>query len=108
MTLEVAPQIQPGQRGLVLLNQLQDEPSKAAHAFTLDFLLDAPQQDGEIEVKLPDDLPAGKYLVRVRVDGGESLLFKDPEPAQDEKPETDSGRYACPIVEIADPNRSVD
>jgi hypothetical protein len=78
-TVPVSPEIAPNQRVVLLLNQRPGaNPSAdlAAYQFT------APAVTTECSsIAIPiDRIPAGEYLVRLQVDGAESLLTVDPDP----------------------------
>ena len=78
-TVPVSPEIAPTPRVVLLLNQRPGaNPSAdlAAYQFT------APAVTTECSsIAIPiDRIPAGEYLVRLQVDGAESLLTVDPDP----------------------------
>jgi hypothetical protein len=91
VTFDIKPEVQPGQRGLLLLNELKDDihdpqPRRA-------YSINLPRQEdaaSRITVMVPQVQP-GTYLVRVQIDGAESQL--EP-PASDDQP------YAGPRVTI--------
>lgn len=72
--LEVEPLLRPGQRATVALTRLTPATDDAPGAVTI--RLDRLPPDAEPQRELPvdlDDVPAGEWLVRVEVDGVESL-----------------------------------
>jgi hypothetical protein len=90
-----APPVAKGQRVILLLNEFQATPTPDARA----YMFDAPAWDdialppgvdetADIDFSVSNVIP-GEYLVRVQVDGAESLLGQDA-----------SGRYATPRVTI--------
>jgi ferredoxin-NADP reductase len=91
LTVQLEPEVQPGQCGLLLLNERKDDihdpQPRRAYSIAL------PRQEhatGRFTVEVPQVQP-GTYLVRVQIDGAESQL--DP-PARDGEP------YAGPLVII--------
>jgi hypothetical protein len=91
LTVQLEPKVQPGQRGLLLLNERKgdvlDPQPRQAYSIAL------PRQEGatgSIAVEIPQVQP-GTYLVRVQIDGAESRL---------EPPASDAEPYAGPLVTI--------
>ena len=73
----VLPAPVQAQAAVLMLNQLTETAAADSppHAAAVDFQV---QPGGnEVSVSLPRTIPSGRYLVRVRVDGGESLLDVD-------------------------------
>jgi hypothetical protein len=91
LTVQLEPEVQPGQRGLLLLNERKDDlhdpqPRRA-------YSIGLPRQEGAtgiITVEVPQVQP-GTYLVRVQIDGAESQLIP---------PDSDAEPYAGPLVTI--------
>ncbi len=72
VTLSLAPNIGPGQRAVLLLNNLAISP---ATTFTSKPVL-AAAESNQIGIDIAG-VPTGSYLVRVQIDGAESLLKPD-------------------------------
>ena len=91
VTFEIKPKVQPGQRGLLLLNErkadMHDLQPRKAYSIALPRQEDA---TSSVTVEVPQVQP-GTYLVRVQIDGAESRL--DP-------PTIDAEPYAGPLVTI--------
>ncbi|MDD2754128.1 MAG: DUF4255 domain-containing protein [Methanothrix sp.] len=88
--VHINPEVGTNQRLVLHLNEM---PPGASHTLPLrarSFLM--PSRNATIsEISIPaDDLGAGDYLVRVEVDGAESVLYAD-----------DAGNYIGPKVSIA-------
>jgi Pvc16 N-terminal domain len=74
VTLAVAPPLQAGQRASVLLSRLDDAAPDATGALTVVLPPVSSAQAPLAEVRLSRaDLPSGNWLVRVQVDGVQSL-----------------------------------
>jgi hypothetical protein len=94
--VELHPPVTPSQKVRLLLNQLDPAPGKEAQAFSFG----APDRNGvdlaggETEADTIDfrhsGVPTGTYLVRVQVDGAESVLELDPA----------TGAYVGPSVDV--------
>ena len=77
VTLTVDPEVGLRQRGVMMLNQLDPAPGVPARAYT--FALPSLDTPGAPESSSTIDIPvsgvaAGDYLIRVQIDGAESLL----------------------------------
>jgi len=92
---EIAPPLQPGQRGLLLLNEWKADPGddspRAAYSVELPAVK---QPTGRLSVPAPDVAP-GNYLARVQVDGAESSLALTQEPGEAEP------RFGQPRVTVS-------
>jgi hypothetical protein len=92
ITVGLRPDVGKQQRVALLLNELDPPDDHAARALTFEAptrdLPDAPDVTGTISFPVRD-LPAGEYLLRVRVDGAESELEVD-----------DDGRFVAPVAEV--------
>lgn len=93
LTIPVTPAIAPHQRVVLLLNELFD-PARtdlAAYSFT------APTRTDETNsISIPiTNVRDGRYLVRLQVDGAESLLTPDLDPSR-----STFNQYIEPIVTI--------
>jgi hypothetical protein len=79
-TLTIDPEVGRLQKGVMMLNELDPAPGSAARAYTFAIAsLDtagAPESSPTIEVPV-SGIAAGSYLVRVQIDGAESLLELD-------------------------------
>jgi hypothetical protein len=73
LTVDVTPAVRAGQRTAILLNGTQGPHPAAARIEIPPGAADRASLRGVV-----DHLPAGIYLVRVQVDGAESLLSYDP------------------------------
>jgi hypothetical protein len=84
LEVQVTPDVGDRQRAVLLLNRIRPEAGAA-------YALSAPVRTADTDMLEFDvsDVDAGTYLVRVQVDGAESLLLVDA-----------SGAYAHPQVEI--------
>lgn len=84
MTIKLMPKVGKDQRVLVLLNQIsKNDPA------TYSYLAPTPTEDTDtITIPLKNMKP-GEYLVRVKVDGAESALYKN-----------QSGEYELPQITI--------
>jgi hypothetical protein len=95
VTVTFTPPVVKGQRVILLLNEFQTIPASDALAYTFDApswdaipLPPGVDETAAINVSVSGVIP-GDYLVRVQVDGAESLLGVDAD-----------GRYATPKVTI--------
>jgi hypothetical protein len=92
LALQVAPALEPGQRAIVLLNELDGAPDATPHAYSFPVPAQTfgspPAASGQLSVPIKG-VEAGKYLVRLQVEGAESPVFRDA-----------LGRYAEPSVAI--------
>ena len=93
LTLTVDPRVRAGQRVVLLLNELVTGPRQPA-SFT--FTAPPPASDTASVTVPVRGLPAGTYLVRLRVDGAESPLTVDDDPAS-----PTFERFANPRVTIS-------
>jgi hypothetical protein len=87
MSLKVNPAVRKGQRTAVLLNEISSTPE----AYT--FYLNACIEDSNFITLSVDGVRPGRYLVRIQVDGAESLLHVD----SDQKSPT-YNQYIGPVV----------
>jgi Pvc16 N-terminal domain len=80
ITLNFVPSVAVGQRVALLLNELNPPPSRPPHAYRFDVTVPSTPPPAfttlEIDVRV---LPA-QYLVRVQLDGAESMLDAGPDP----------------------------
>jgi hypothetical protein len=100
VTFDIKPEVQLGQRGLLLLNERKDniDDPQPRRAYSIAFSCQDQVAD-KITVPLPQDpkeagkcqVQPGRYLVRVQIDGAESQL---------EPPTSDGEPYAGPLVTI--------
>jgi Pvc16 N-terminal domain/IPT/TIG domain len=91
LTVQLEPKVQPGQRGLLLLNERKDDmhDTQPRRAYSIAL----PRRQGAtdtITLEIPQVKPA-TYLVRVQIDAAESQL---------EPPAGDGEPYAGPLVTI--------
>lgn len=90
--LNLRPEVGRTQRVTLLLNERHPPEGRRPRSYSFEAPARtgsaAPETSAEIEIPV-SGLTAGSYLVRVRVDGAESLLAPD-----------SSGRYGTPEVEI--------
>jgi hypothetical protein len=73
VTVQVVPNIGPGQRAILLLNDSAETPPTAYSSPATLAAMDTNQIEFQME-----NVPPGTYLVRVQIDGAESLLTVDP------------------------------
>lgn len=95
ITLTFTPRVGKRQRVLLLLNELNAPDDRPAHDYTFPAPVDngiaSPAQDDTDSIAFSvTGVRSGAYVVRVQVDGAESLLTLD-----------GAGRYANPQVTIA-------
>ncbi|MEP0916978.1 DUF4255 domain-containing protein [Leptolyngbya sp. DQ-M1] len=79
LTIPVTPAIAPKQRVVLLMNELSGDPSRsdlAAYSFTAPLRT---EETSSIPIPITNVRP-GRYLVRLQVDGAESLLALDLDP----------------------------
>jgi hypothetical protein len=92
LELQVAPPLEPKQRAIVLLNQLDAVSGAMPRAYSFPVppqtFGSPPAASGQLNVPI-EGVEAGKYLVRLQVEGAESPVFPDA-----------SGRYAEPSVTV--------
>jgi hypothetical protein len=98
ISLKVKPNAGQTQRALLFLNELNPPPptTRAARAFRFDATprnKPADPPDTDTLKFLIAGVPAGEYLIRVRIDGADSPLQSDPDPNQP--------RYIGPKVTIS-------
>jgi hypothetical protein len=92
VTLQLSPEVGRTQRVALLLNEKQPPNTRPPRSYTFEAPPRTQPTDPETSTSvtiLVSGLIAGQYLVRVRVDGAESLLETDA-----------SGEYAAPEVDI--------
>jgi Pvc16 N-terminal domain len=101
LAVDFTPAVGRQQRVVLFLNQLAAAPQPRAYSY------DAPLQNGLAEsesttrITFPlQRVVAGTYLVRVQVDGAESLLTVRPDPNQPSQPDPTDPRYIAPQVTI--------
>jgi hypothetical protein len=93
VTIVMSPKVGAGQRTTLLLNQKDASPQARAYSFTnRPLTLSPPQSDSDTITFHISGVVAGNYLVRVQVDGAESPLMTDSDPA--------NPRYTRPQVTI--------
>jgi uncharacterized protein DUF4255 len=91
--LNLAPKIGVDQRLVLLLNEYNPPLDRVPRAFRFEIKLPDPPPDALSHVDAPvKGVAAGKYLLRVQVDGAESLLDPGPDPA--------APKYSGPLVTI--------
>lgn len=93
MSLQVEPQIGKNQRVALLLNEISgiSGDSRAAYIFAV------PRRNADVDTISAafEGVKAGDYLVRLQVDGAESLLFAD-----DDSRSSTYGQYTAPKLTI--------
>lgn len=93
LALDVRPQIGKMQRSVLFLNGIA-EGSKEAYIFSA-----AKRPDNTDTITFAfQDIRSGSYAVRLQVDGAQSPLFLDEDPASSSR-----GLYVTPKIEIAGP-----
>lgn len=91
--LDFVPKIGVNQRLVLLLNEFNPPTNRAPRAYRFDIKLPAAPPDVLGHVDAPVKVvAAGDYLLRVQVDGAESLLDPGPDP--------DAPKYVGPLVTI--------
>ena len=83
ITLNFSPRVGVRQRVFLILNEMDPLPGRAARAYRFEVHFDPPSpSDTSVAtiVTRVKDVVAGDYLVRVQVDGAESLLKTGPDP----------------------------
>lgn len=94
LTLPVTPTITSKQRVVLLLNELASDPAQTDLA-TYTFIAPARTEDTDsITIPIPNVNP-GRYLVRLQIDGAESILTPDPDSTS---PTFD--QYIAPSIQI--------
>lgn len=92
LRLDIEPPLEPQQRAVVFLNQLDALPGATPLAYSFgvpeQVFGSPPAATGQIRVPIPAVEP-GKYLVRLQVEGADSPVFRD-----------NQGRYAEPAVTV--------
>jgi hypothetical protein len=79
LRIGVNPVVEPTQRAELLLNELNAPATRPPFAFALPAELRAPGSAPVAELTFPiGTVPAGDYLVRLRIDGADSPLDLDP------------------------------
>ena len=93
LTLNLDPKVGSGQRLVLLLNEHNPLPNHAARAYRFEIKLPAPPPDpvGQVTASVTS-VAEGNYVVRVQVDGAESMLDPGPNP--------NAPKYAGPLVNI--------
>ncbi len=93
LTLNLDPKVGSGQRLVLLLNEYNPPPNRAARAYRFEIKMPAlpPDPVGQLDA-LVTSVAEGSYLVRVQVDGAESLLDPGPNP--------EAPKYVGPLVNI--------
>jgi hypothetical protein len=96
VSLDFEPPVGVGQRVVLLLNELHPPPGQSGRAYQFDVPVEPPTPSDtyltNIVVRV-DKVVAGDYLVRVQVDGAESLLESGADP--------DNPLFESPKVTIA-------
>ncbi len=93
ITLNFVPKIGLDQRVVLLMNEYNPPPDRAARAYRFEIKLPPPPPDPIASLAaLVTSVAAGDYLLRVQVDGAESLLDSGPDP--------DAPKYIGPLVTI--------
>jgi hypothetical protein len=93
IALTLDPKIGLDQRLVVLLNEFNPPSNRPARAYRFEIKLPAPPPDPITLVNAPvKSVAAGTYLLRVQVDGAESLLDPGPDPGDP--------KYVGPLVTI--------
>ena len=78
ITVNVTPAIGAKQRVVLLLNEVSNASSTEAAAYTFSRPSPPEDADDETEISIPiQNVTSGEYLVRLQVDGAESLLSTD-------------------------------
>jgi hypothetical protein len=78
--LDFTPKIGTGQRVALLLNEFNPPADRSAYAYRFDVPVPAPPPDRFASLTLDVRVLAAEYLVRVQVDGAESVLDAGPDP----------------------------
>jgi hypothetical protein len=95
IAVDIAPVVQPGQRGVLLLNEWKEDPDDQSKRAAYSIELPAVEQATEhFTVKVPGVAP-GRYLVRLQIDGAESNLELAREAGEDQP------RFVNPKVVIS-------
>jgi hypothetical protein len=90
--LNLTPKIGVDQRLVLLLNEENPPLNRSPRAYRFDIKLPAaPPALSQVDAPV-NDVAAGSYLLRVQVDGAESLLDPGPDP--------DAPKYSGPLVTI--------
>ncbi len=92
ITVRLAPEVGREQRASLVLNERHPPDDRPARSYSFDAPSRTSPDDPETDAELPfavGSLAPGRYLIRVRIDGAESLLETD-----------SSGKYSTPQVEI--------
>ena len=84
ITVNVTPAIGAKQRVVLLLNEVSNASSTEAAAYTFSRPSPPEDADDETEISIPiQNVTSGEYLVRLQVDGAESLLSADADDLYD-------------------------
>jgi hypothetical protein len=93
ITLNLLPKVGVDQRLVLLLNEYNPPADRAPRAYRFEIKMPDPPPESVDHVDAPvTGVPAGDYLVRVQVDGAESVLDAGPDP--------DAPKYIGPLVTI--------
>jgi hypothetical protein len=91
--IDLVPKIGVNQKLVLLLNEHNPPLNRAPRAYRFEIKLPDAPPDALGHVDAPvKGVAAGNYLLRVQVDGAESLLDPGPDP--------DAPKYAGPLVTI--------
>ncbi len=96
LALAFSPRVGVGQRVTLLLNELDPPASRPAYAYRFNVPVKPPNPADKSVAALAatvSNVAKGKYLVRVQVDGAESVLSASPDP--------NDARFNNPQVNIA-------
>ncbi len=95
ITLKFLPPVGLDQRVVLLLNEFSPPSTRAARAYRFDVPITPSNASGTYTTQITRvvEVAVGKYLVRVQVDGAESLLDPGPDP--------DNPLFANPKVTIS-------
>jgi len=93
LILQLRPQIGKRQRAILFLNEISERPGAA-------YVLNAKNRISDVDAVAFsfEGVKPGSYTVRLQVDGAQSPLFLDEDPASSSR-----GLYVKPKVEIAGP-----
>lgn len=113
LTVHFVPSVKPTQRIILLLNEFQTDPTSSS---ARGYNFKAPKNNGipippDQDVSLSDattdqitfdfqGVAAGSYLVRIQVDGAESLLTVRPDPQNPDRPDPNDPRYISPQITL--------
>lgn len=88
LTVPVAPAVGPAQRVLLSLNEHHPPEGQVGRAYTV-VAGSAPETPNVVTARVPAEVTGGRYLVRVQVDGAQSVLTVGPD-----------GRFDTPRVDL--------